>query len=117
MGKLFKAYNVLIKEQYIFGGVKTKQPQYQKINMQPLTKESAYSLLATKLKQTARASGMVEAIQGRPVKQKSAYDWMDVASEFYEKQGVIIQKASKRIGTPGELKEITYKGLAARRRR
>jgi hypothetical protein len=71
------------------------------------------------LKNTARASGKIVEVEtrNRPIFNKSEFKWVDVADQFYKKQGIIIQKAAHRIGTPGELKEITYKGLAARRRR
>jgi hypothetical protein len=119
MTRLFKGFNVLIKRQHIFGGVKTGYQGYEIKNRVPMTKESAYSTLATMLKNTARASGKIVEVEtrNRPIFNKSEFKWVDVADQFYKKQGIIIQKAAHRIGTPGELKEITYKGLAARRRR
>jgi len=47
---------------------------------------------------------------GTTVKKKRVFETVDL-SGYYQRNGVFIEKPSFRINTPGELREITYKGL------
>lgn len=108
-----KGFNVYVKTRHFFKGKKIGKGFYKKINVEPLSKESALGLLGTKLKMTAAATGKIVPVATGYVQEKRhGYEWGTIAHQFYEKgEGVYIQKKQYRIGTTGEKKEITMLGV------
>lgn len=95
--------------------VKTKG-EFLKANPLSLTEEQAFNLGASRVAKTSSASFKVvpsgtEAI-GR-------FDLKVDKEQFRPSKrtpGVVVEKSRYRINTPGELREITFKGIATKRR-
>lgn len=74
----------------------------------------AFTAGASRVRQTASASFRVTQ-KGQPVIESSIYGKEFRPSKVEE--GVIVQRRERRISTPGELGEITFKGLATLKQR
>lgn len=88
-----------------------RQGKFQQVNVGSLSYTEAKAFGANVVQNTAAATFKVTpggAVSG-------SYSGFGSFADFYKKGEQFIQKRSKRIGTVGEKREITYKGIAARR--
>jgi hypothetical protein len=114
--KSLKGYNVFIKERHYFKGKKKKPTTWFKANQSPLTREQALSLGGTAVEHSAAASFKILPTEGQP--KKLGYgvtNWNNIAGNFYEKNGTLIEKTNYRINTSGELKGISALGWISQR--
>lgn len=104
-----KGFNVFVKARHYYKGRKIGEGIYQKVNIQPLAERAALSLMGTKLKMSAAATGKIVPTATNVVSEtESGFQWSSIAGEFYPKgEGVYIQKKQYRMGTKQEHKEIT----------
>jgi hypothetical protein len=96
-----KGFNVFVR----------RQGKFQQVNVGSLSYTEAKAFGANVVQNTAAATFKVTpggAVSG-------SYSGFGSFADFYKKGEQFIQKRSKRIGTVGEKREITYKGIAARR--
>ncbi len=106
---LGRGFNVFVKTRHYYKGKKIGEGVFQKVNIQPLSEQAALSLLGTKLKMTAAATGKLVPTGAQVVSEReSNFSWDTIASQFYTKgEGVYVQKKQFRMGTKREHKEIT----------
>lgn len=87
---------------------------FNKINIKPLAKSEAVNLGAFRVGMSASATFKVspssEAVGER-------FGQKGFLSDFYKKDNLFIEKRSRRIKSPGEKREITYKGIMSLKRR
>jgi hypothetical protein len=86
--------------------------QFKPVASRPLSKEQATDLGALRVRNTAAASFKLQAVGGTPVKSLIAPQTRFIQRDFYTSRkdtGVKIQKATNRINTFGEKKEIPGK--------
>jgi hypothetical protein len=98
-----RAFDVLVR----------KRGKFVKANLRPLERGEAVNFGKSVLSNTARASFRLKAVEAFDVgtfKGRGGPSY-----QFYQKGDSIIQKRSFRIGTVGEKREITQKGLFASR--
>jgi hypothetical protein len=107
IGEIFgEGYDVLVRKKGIF----------EKINTEPLSKGGAFGLGASIVGGSALASFKIKPA-GAPAKKKGSLFAPVDMNNFYNKSGVFIEKNTFRINTPGELKEITFKGISSQKRK
>lgn len=88
-----------------------KRGQITKLNTKPLTEEEATNLGTFVVGSTARASLRVTKTK-ESIGQR--FSGRGQRSDFKQsKRGWLVEKTSARINTPGELKEITLKGISS----
>jgi hypothetical protein len=91
-----------------------RKGQFEKINYAPLRRTEALGLGSFDVRTTPAATFKIEKAKEKATQRfKGSFD----QSFFYRKGGLFIEKKKKRIDTPGELRGITFKGLAALRLR
>lgn len=103
------AYKVLVKKKGIF----------QEITSNPLTKSEALKLGRNITSEASSASFKLKPINVSEEQIRSANTFGKIGSsrEFYQKDNVFIQKRRFRIGSIGEKREITFKGIQANKQR
>ena len=85
------------------------------VTPKPLSKQEALSFGAFKVGTTAAATfKLIETDKEATGKFTTKY-LSNLYNQFYEKEGKFIEKRKFRISTIGELREITFKGLAAQK--
>ena len=84
----------------------------------PLSNYNALSLGGHIVDNNAKASFRLIPVETKSHKlPRNVKGWVSRMDEFYMKpDGVFVERTSSRIDSPGELREITYRGNAARRR-
>jgi hypothetical protein len=95
-------FNVFVRQKGVF----------KQINFEPLSKGGALGLGAGVVGGSALASFKI-APSGTSAKKKGGSIFGADLSQFYTRGNVFIEKNAFRINTPGELREITYKGIAS----
>lgn len=96
-------YNIFVRE----GGV------FKKANIKTYSKDDAINFGADRVNRTARASFKIEE-SGTGITASFKGSFVP-KSNFRKKNDIFIEKRSKRISTSGELREITFKGIASNR--
>jgi hypothetical protein len=97
-----EGFNVLVKSKGIF----------RQVNQKPLNKSDAINYGAYRVGTSASATFKLEKTSGKPVSFNAPKGNIQ---DFYTKKGSYIEKRGRRIKSLGELKEITYKGIAVNR--
>jgi len=100
---------------YYRNGKRVYPPSFERISKNPLSLQDAHKLGAYHVDNTARATYRVIPVEGRAYRLKRKIPMRD-PFEYYQKDDKIIEFTRHRIDSPGELREITYKGIAARRK-
>jgi hypothetical protein len=95
-------YNVFVRSKGVF----------QKINPQPLTKNAAIGLGSYRVGNTAAATFKIEPTQQKATGTSGVFGNLQ---NFYTKGNLFIERPSKRIKSTGELNEITFKGIRAKK--
>lgn len=89
-----------------------RKGQFQKITAQPVSRKEALFYGVQRVSKTAAATFFIQAtqqtVESKDVPRASLKD-------FYTKGNLFIEKPEKRISTFGELREITFKGIAAKK--
>jgi len=81
---------------------------FNKVNIDPLPRLQAFNKGLVTVGTTAAASFKILPSQSMA---SSSFSGRGVISDFTQKNGVFIEKPSRRIKSRGELEEITFKGL------
>lgn len=85
---------------------------FQKANIKPLSEQDAINFGAFKVQTTSQATFKI----GKTTEQIGGiFTTPANLQDFYKKDDLFIEKKERRIKSPGELREITYKGIATRR--
>jgi hypothetical protein len=110
------SFNVLVKNKQYEHGKKVHPTSFNRVTKEPLTQQDAMALGADTVGRNAKATFKLEPSDKPPVRLTKHIDpWSKVSNQFDIKpDGRIIERTRFRINTPGELKEITYKGIEAR---
>ena len=102
--KQLKGYRVITKK----GG------KEQLLSQASFTKEEALQFGASRIGKTARASFKLVEAKGVTGKFKGKGDF----TKFYKsKSGFFVEKSKFRIDTPGEVREISHKGIKAKKKK
>lgn len=99
-----KAYNAYVKKQ-----ATKPSKHWTKVNQSPLDHLSALGAGAYEAKNTASRSFKISSSKG-PATHDTFYSgyWRQHSYQFYQKNGIYIQKSQYSISTFGELSEITF---------
>jgi len=114
-----KGYNVLVKERYIFGGVRKKAGDFIRVNKGPLSRKDALSLGGSAVDHSAAASFKIVSANApaEPLGIR-VNRWKRFQHKFYKKQdNIYIEKTSSRIDTSGEEVGISALGWIAQQPR
>jgi hypothetical protein len=113
------SFNVLVKNRQYKHGKKVHPTSFRKVTKEPLSQQDAMAFGADIVGHSAKATFKIMPSEKPPSRLTKAVDsWSRVAHQFDIKEdGRIIEKTKYRINTIGELKEITFKGIEARRKR
>ena len=106
-GKPVRAFDVFVK----------KRGRYVKVNVKPLTQKSALGKGVQVTKGTATRSFFIKPTKGKATAKTFGFDIYKTLKKMYRspKSGKgYVEKTKYAIDSPGELKEITYKGLMSR---
>jgi len=109
------AYNVLVKDRYIYHGKPTGEEKFIRMNEDPLSRIDALALGAHLTDESAAATFKIEETTGkiRPL-EHDIMSWNMRRHKFYQKPDkTFIEKTIHRIDTPGEKEDITAQGLKA----
>lgn len=105
--KLIEGFDVLVREKGVF----------RRVNIFALPEEDALKLGVNVASNTAAASFKVVPTQREAEGRFSGFANLKDYSPSKREAGVLVQKREKRISSVGELKQITYKGIEASKRR
>jgi hypothetical protein len=110
------SFDVLVKNRQYEHGKKVYPTSFSRVTKEPLTQQDAMAFGADVVGHNAKATFKLEPSNKPPVRLAKVVDpWSKVGNQFDIKpDGRIIERTKFRINTPGELKEITYKGIEAR---
>ena len=95
--------------------VKTKG-EFLKANPLSLSEEQAFNLGASRVAKTSSASFKVVPSGTEAIGRFDLKVDKDQFRQSKRTPGVVVEKSRYRINTPGELREITFKGIATKRR-
>lgn len=111
-------YDVFVKKRQYVSGEKVYPTEYEQIG-DNLSRYDAMSLGATKVGNTAKRTFKIKPSEGpRKKSKKKVSSWFSIAHQFNQKsKNVFVEKVDYAINSPGELEEITMKGIAAQRRK
>lgn len=87
-----------------------RKGKFFRISPKPLIEREAIQFGAFKVGTTAAATFKLEPTEEQPGMRFTGKGFL---KDFYRKGSLWIEKRGRRISTPGELREITFKGLAA----
>jgi len=112
------AYDVFVKKRQYVSGEKVYPTEFEQVGNQ-LTKHDALSLGASIVGSNAKATFRIKPTEGKPKKlRKKISSWWTVHHQFHQKsKTTYVEKTMYRINSPGELEEITQKGIEAQRRK
>jgi hypothetical protein len=113
------AFDVYVKKRQWVDGERIRGTEWEKANPHPLTRYDALSLGSTIIDNTAKASFKIKQTTGKPKSlRRKVTSWGMVQHEYSEKRpNYLVEESLFRIDSPGELKEITMRGIEANRRK
>ena len=113
-----QAYNVMVKDRYIFAGKKVKPEKFIKANKKPLSMFDALSLGGTVTDNSAARSFKITPTSGKPKEPSIQVDpWSRLMDKFRRKDDMFIEKTQHAIDSFGEVREIPARGWIAEQRR
>lgn len=85
---------------------------FKRVNIKPLSRQDAINFGAFKVQTTARATFKIAEANGQA---QDVFKLRANLKDFYKKDDLFIEKKERRIKSIGELQEITFKGIQARK--
>jgi len=111
-----QAYDVYVKKRQFVNGKRIRGTEWEKINRHPLSEFDAKSLGSHRTDNTAKRTFKIVKTEGEPRKLRKKVTPWDMQMLEYNQRGKnkYVEDVMFAIDSPGELDEITERGIAAR---
>ena len=111
-------YNTFVLKTQYSNGVRIRGRVKEKLNKRPLRRSDALALGSNVTDNTAKRTIIIERTDGKPSKmRKRVRPWSLQALEYRQKdENTYVEVNAHAIDSPGEIREITMKGISARKR-
>jgi len=113
-----QAYDVFVYKPQFKDGKRIRGKEEVKLNKKPLRRTDALALGSDLVDNTAKRTIIIKEAKGKPHKlRKKVRSWSSQMFEYNQRgPNKFVEKNIHAIDSPGEIKEITMKGLEARKR-
>jgi len=114
-----RSYDVFVYKTQFKDGERIRGKEEVKLNKKPLRRLDALALGSDKVDNTAKRTIIIREAEGKPTKLKrKVRGWSSQMFEYNDKgNNHWVEKNINAIDSPGEIREITMKGISARRSR
>ena len=112
------SFHVEVKKRQYVHGEKVYPTSYKRVTKRPLKEFDALAIGADIVGKNEKATFRLIPSDSKPSKStKKVKDWFGIGFEFDRKpDGLVVEKTAYRINSPGEIRGISMRGWAARRK-